>query len=351
MKSLWTKLPLFWRFQLFGWIFFVGATFPAKLLACGSLPDAIASIFLRDGISFGLTLIMRRIYQQVYQPHKTPVWILGFIFIVSGAAALLQLPPYYWMEKIFPYEEKTIFGPYVVFGILAFRGGQFLGWSLLYFGIKIYFERQAGKERLERERAMRESIELQMLRSLANTHFLCNALNTIQTILDFQKHGASLMLQALSNYLHYSLKHRWDNVVALGEEIEALENYLTIQRARLGTDLDFAEQVAKELTTVMVPGFVLQPLVENAIKYGPKAGDPRVSVRLIIQQENDTLVIRVLNTGRWITPDPYRQSGGVGLETIKRKFLWLYPNQHSLITFEEEGWVTVEIKIPLRYDS
>lgn len=343
--------PLFWRFQLAGWFCFVGATFPAKLLVCGNLSDAIGSLLLRDGISFGLTLIMRLIYRHIYRTHKTPAWILGSIFVVSGAAALLQLPPYFWMGEIFPYEEKTIFGPYAVFGIVAFRGGQFLGWSLLYFGIKIWLERQATKEKLETERALLERTELQMLRSLANTHFLCNALNTIQTILDCQKQGASKMVQALSTYLHYSLKHRWDNVVALGEEVEALDDYLVLQRGRLGSALDFAMQVAKELTPAMVPGFVLQPLVENAIKYGLKGGGHHVSVRVLIQRESDTLVIKVLNTGHWSTPDPFRQSGGVGLETIRRKFLWLYPNQHSLITFEEEGWVTVEIKIPLRYDS
>jgi two-component sensor histidine kinase len=351
MIVLWSKLSLFWRFQIIGWIVFVGATFPAKLMACGNLPDAIGSLFLRDGVSVGLTLIMRVIYRRIYRTHQTPVWILGSIFIVSGAAALLQLPPYYWMGELFPYEEKTIFGPYAVFGIVVFRGGQFLGWSLLYFSIKIWLERQASIHKLERERGMRERIELQMLRSLANTHFLCNSLNTIQTILDRQKHGASEMIQALSSYLHYSLKHRWDNVVALGEEIEALENYLAIQRARLGSSLDFAMQVATGLAKALVPGFVLQPLVENAIKYGLKDGTHQVSVRVLIQRESDTLVIKVLNTGHWSTPDPYRQSGGVGLETIQRKFLWLYPNQHSLITFEEEGWVTVEIKIPLSYDS
>ncbi len=345
------KLPIFWRFQVVGWICFIGVTFPAKLLACGNLPDVIGSLFLRDGISFGLTLIMRGIYRRIYRTHKTPFWIMGSILSVSGSAALLQLPPYFWLGEIFPYEEKTIFGPYAIIGILSFRGGQFLGWSVFYFGIKIWLERQAELKRFEHEHAMRERAELQMLRSLTNSHFLCNALNTIETIIDSQKQAARDLVQSLSDYLHYSLKHRSDDVVRLGEEIEALDNYLVLQRARLGSALDFDLQVEKELNSAIVPGFVLQPLVENAIKYGREGGSHRVSVRVLIQHESSSLVIQVYNTGRWIEPDPYRQSGGVGLETIRRKFLWLYPGRHSLITQEEQGWIMVEIKIPLLYES
>ena len=348
MNGFWTHLPIFWRFQLIGWSIFATATFPTKVLVCGDVSDAAISFLLRDGISFLLTLGMRVIYQGIYRHHKNPVWIITSILGVSSVATLLQLPPFYWLGEIYPYEERTIFGPYAAEGILLFRGGQFVGWSILYFGIKTWQEKETKEAKLKEERSMREQVELQMLRSLTNSHFLCNALSTIKETLDKGKQGASEMVQSMSDYLHYSLKHRSDNVVALGEEVEALEDYLTLQHASLGTTLDFGLQVKEELCAAMVPGFVLQPLVENAIKYGREEHHPRVTIRVLIQQQGDDLVFEVYDTGHWIVPDPHRQSGGVGLETIKRKLQWLYPDQHSITTLEEEGWVSVRIQFPLR---
>ncbi len=340
------RISLFWRFQIVGWAAFVGLTFPTKLLVCGSVSEVIGLFFLRDGVSFILTLLMRAIYRRVYQNHREPSWIVGAILVVSSAAALIQLPPYFWLGYIFPYEEKTIFGPYATVGIVSFRGGQFLGWSILYFGIKIWQEKKSDEKRLQEEHEMRQQAELQMLRSLINSHFLSNSLGTIKEMLRVQKQGADQLVQALSDYLNYSLKHRDDDEVPLGEEIKALDNYLIMQKARLGTRLDFAMQMKEEVPRAKVPGFVLQPLVENAIKYGQETNARRVTVRVLAQREEDNLVIQVLNTGRWVIPDPHRQTGGVGLETIQRKFSWLYPGQFSLTTLEEQGWVTIQIRMP-----
>lgn len=343
-----SKLSLFWRFQMFGWVAFIGLTFPTKLFVYGNVPAAIGSFFLRDGVCFVLTLLMRGIYRRIYRKHQGPFWIAGSILVVSSTAAFIQLPPYFWFSKVFPLEERTIFGPYAAVGIVSFRGAQFLGWSILYFGIKIWQEKQADQKRLQEEHEMRQQAELQMLRSLINSHFLSNSLGTIKETLRIQKQGTDEMVQALADYLNYSLRHRDDYEVPLSEEIEALDNYLVLQRARLGAGLDFGMQVDHEVAAAKVPGFVLQPLVENAIKYGYEAVSRRVSIRVLIQREGSRLVIQVLNTGRWIVPDPYRQTGGVGLENIQRKFSWLYPGESSLTTLEEQGWVTVQISIPFR---
>jgi LytS/YehU family sensor histidine kinase len=267
--------------------------------------------------------------------------------VASAIAAILQLPAFYLFGEIFPYEEKTIFGRYVVPGILTFRGGQFLGWSLLYFGIKVWLDKESDEKRLEEEQAKRNEAELLMLRSLINSHFLVNSLNTVLNVLERQTQGAREMVQSLSDYLNYSLRHRRDNLVRLGEEVEALEDYLALEKARLGHELDFSQQVEADLRSTNVPGFLLQPLIENAIKYGRETCHSRVLVRLMIQREGDDLLLQVCNTGKWIEPDPYRKSGGIGLEVIQRKLAWMYPNRHSLTTLDEEGWVTVQIKIPI----
>ena len=154
------------------------------------------------------------------------------------------------------------------------------------------------------------------------------------------------MILALSQYLNYSLKYRSEYMVPIHAEVEALNNYMILQEAHLGDTLDFGIRVKDEMRSAKVPGFVLQPLVENAVKYGRETNSGNVWVRVSIYREEANLVIKVSNTGRWVKPDPYRQTGGVGLETIKRQFCRLYPARFTFTTLEEEGWVTVEIKIP-----
>lgn len=347
LSAFWSNLPLFWRFQLIGWLCISLATFPTKISVCGNLPCAIGSFLLWDGISFLLTLGMRWVYQDIYLDHLTSTWIAAAVFGGSAVATLVQVLLFETIGGIFPYEEKTIFGQFATIGILFYRGGQFLGWSVLYFAIKIWLEAQAKEKKLEEERQMRQEAELQMLRSLTNSHFLTNALNTIQKTLDTGREGASKMIQSLADYLNYSLRHRSDNFVPLGEEVDALGDYLTLQKARWGSALDYGIQLQEDLVSAEVPGFVLQPLVENAIKYGRESESGKVSIRVVVQQDGNNLLIDVFNTGRWIQPDAYRQSGGVGLDTIKGKLQWLYPNQHSFTTLEEEGWVTVSIRIPV----
>jgi LytS/YehU family sensor histidine kinase len=344
MRTL-LRISLFWRFQIVGWAVAIAAFFPLKLDLTNNLHQALALAFVRDGSSFFLTLALRRIYRKFWSNNG--VHMATLLIAACAIAGAAQNVLFYLLRHILPLTAEIFRTHFMTFNILYERTGLLFAWSFLYFGIKIWLEERAKERRLNEEREMREQIELQMLRSLTNSHFLCNALSTIQRTLDNGRQGAGEMVQAMSDYLNYSLKHRSDNVVPLGEEVNALEDYLVLQHAALGPILDFGLQVAKGLDTVEVPGFVLQPLVENAIKYGRETHQRRVSIRVVIQREGDRLVLEVYNTGHWILPDPRRQSGGVGLETIKRKLQWLYSDQHSFTTLEEEGWVSVRIQFPL----
>lgn len=97
-----------------------------------------------------------------------------------------------------------------------------------------------------------------------------------------------------------------------------------------------------------VPGVILQPLAENAVKYGLLTRHPPVAIRLEIRREDPFLVIQVCNTGHWMEPDPYRTSGGIGLTNLRRRLNRVYGRKYCLNTFEEEGWVTVQVFLPIR---
>lgn len=150
------------------------------------------------------------------------------------------------------------------------------------------------------------------------------------------------------NYLNYSLRHQKDDFLTMGEEYDALMDFLELEKLLFGPKLDIGSQIESSLRSVQVPGVILQPLVENAVKYGLQTRQPPVSVRLDVRTEKSRLVIQVCNTGHWIGPDPNRTFGGVGLNNVQRRLKRIYGRKYRLETFEEEGWVTVRVSLPIR---
>jgi len=331
----------FWKFQIAVWSAFVLLTLPAKMEVSESLLGAVGSYGLRDGFSFVLTCLMRQIYDCIYQNHKELPSIVGAVLTVSAMAGLLQLPVFYLVGDIFPFEERTWFAQAVPLGVFYYRTGLFACWSFLYFTFIIR------EEKRDREVRLAET-ELLMLRALINSHFMFNALNTILAALERQRTGVEEMVQALADYLNYSLRHKDDDFVSLGEEADALMDYLILEKARLHENLDIGYQIDEGLRDLRVPGIILQPLIENAIKYGCETWTPPVVVRLVVTREDSDLSIEIANTGHWIKPDPERKTGGVGLDNIRKRLNLLYPGRHHMEIVAEEGWVSVRLRIPAK---
>jgi len=342
----WAQLPLFWRFQLIGWLAFSVFSFPSKWVILENIPESVVVSIYRDGVGFLITIGMREIYRRVYHEKMSMVSLAVLVTGVSlGSGVFLTLFSLGFHEFLDFKAEKT-FTPPVIFGIYYFRTGLCFGWSLLYFGIKLMHDSMERDLRIAQAQANSERAELQMLRAQINPHFLFNSLNTILSALERQKQGVARMVQALSDYFNYSLIHKNDDFVLLGEECDALMDYLSLEKARFGDTLNMACQIDPGTRLARVPGVLLQPLVENAIKFSRETSASPFIVRLNITREKSALLIEVCNTGHWITPDPNRESGGIGLENIRKRLEWLYPGQHTLEIVREEGWVVVKLRIP-----
>lgn len=119
-----------------------------------------------------------------------------------------------------------------------------------------------------------------------------------------------------------------------------------LEEARLGKILNIACQIDGAVREIRVPGVILQPLVENAIKFGCATCSPPVIVRIAVKGENSELLIEVANTGKWIEPEERRVSGGLGLANVRQRLDWLYGGRYQLETLFEENWVSVIIRIP-----
>jgi LytS/YehU family sensor histidine kinase len=273
--------------------------------------------------------------------------LAGLLIVVSLMGGLLLMLFSLALQQMFTFEEQKIFNNEVISGIFYFRTVLCLCWSLLYFGIKQMREGAERDLRLAEAESSRQRAELQMLRAQMNPHFLFNALNTIRAELGKPGNNLKNVVQALAEYLRYSIEHRNDDLVEIGTEFDAVVGYLTVEKARFREELAIDCQIDETARTATVPGIFLQPLVENAIKYGRQTSEIplKISVR-VFPPKSGRIRMEVSNTGRWMEPDPRRKLGGVGLSNLRQRLALIYPGRHSFGTAEENGWVTASIEIP-----
>lgn len=333
-EGLSMNLPRFLHFQIAVWAVFSLFIFPAKLETENGSLSALVSFAIHDGISIILTFGLGAIYQRLYRKYDAIIWFGGVIIPCLACAAVIQVLLFWLIGDIFPSERRTIFGSSISLGIFYFRFGLFTCWSLLYF--------MARNQREEAER------DLRMLRAQMNPHLLTNALGQVISELEPVHARAAGMVQSLINYFNYSLRHQNDDFVTVGEEYDALKDYLKLVEVRFGRRLDVCCLIDPSIHSVKVPGIILQPLVENAIKYGMQTNHSRVSVRIEAGLQDAWLVLQVHNTGHWIEPDPHRKMGGIGLDNLNRRLRHLYGRKHHIETFEGEGWVTIRVTIPAK---
>ncbi len=342
------RLPLFWRFQIAGWLAFIVFTFPLKWVVLENFPGSVLVSAYRDGVGFFLTLGMREIYRRVSDAHPSPArlaFVLAGVSMIGGAILTLL---YVGFHGLLDLEEKKIFSPDMIFAIFYFRTGLCAAWSLLYFGIKHIRDSMARDVELARKETERQRLEIQMLRAQINPHFLFNALNTIIAAIGKPGQHAKELVQAFAEYLRYSLKNRDSTLVPLREEMEAIEGYLTVEKARHRDDLEIESSVDPSAHEALVPGVLIQPLVENAIKYGKKTSPRPLRIRLAVTRGTaGSLRLDVSNTGRWVTEIIPDEAGGIGMANLRQWLRAIYGEKHTIKASEESGWVRVRVEIPL----
>ena len=217
----------------------------------------------------------------------------------------------------------------------------FLGWSFGYFWLKA--ETALRNETLLAEEAVREAhrMELQMLRAQLDPHFLFNSLNGIATEIPAHPDSATEMVRELSDYLRYSLDHRKRAISPLSEELDAMGAYLAIEKARFGERLSVRIEATAEARCRNVPSFLLQPLVENAVKHGLSHSRHPMNLTISASVQRDLLTIEVANTGILPAPDPSKD--GIGLDTLRRRLALNYPHRHDFTLTADCGCVQAKL--------
>lgn len=218
-----------------------------------------------------------------------------------------------------------------------------VNWCAFYFGYQLVRDHNSTEVRALRAESEALRNELKHLQAQISPHFLFNALNTVQACRD-DPDAITTLTQALAAYLRFLIQPAAP-LEPLSRELDALENYLTILEVRFGDGLEAGIDCDFDVRGVPVPAVMVQPLVENVIKYGGQTGPRPIRVHVTARREGEWLAIEVANTGRWVAPGG-GQSTGTGLHSLERRLQLLAGPACTVTHREDDGWVRVLIRIP-----
>lgn len=322
----------FWRLNLLAWLAFGFVTFFVRWIFQQDLARALVFTLLSESAAFGASLLLRPFYRKLGLSFQLRTAVLIAVFSLLAAVALAALSHLFasvtgWNNPHFTPLEDTILRLLLMWTV-------FMGWSFAYFWLKTELTLRS-EAHLARE-AVREAyrMELRMLRAQLDPHFLFNSLNGIASEIHPHPDAAAEMVRELSDYLRYSLDHRKRATSPLADELNAMKSYLDIEKARFGDRLSIAVDASEEARWRNVPSFLLQPLVENAVKHGLSNSLAPLQLAIVAKTVGDTLFIDVTNTGNLDLTDSARE--GLGLDTLQRRLELHYPHRH-LFELKSEG--------------
>ena len=225
-----------------------------------------------------------------------------------------------------------------------------LAWVGAYMGIKYYRQLQGETERALAARSMAHQAQLKMLRYQLNPHFLFNTLNAISTlILDRDNATANRMVQGLSSFLRHSLDNDPMQRVTLRQELDALTLYLDIEKIRFAERLRIETAIEEDCWRALLPSLLLQPLVENAIKYAVAKQVAGGLLRIEAERDGEQLVLRVIDDGPGcsaIEGDQLPPGKGVGLRNTRERLHVLYGDTGGFSVRNRERGIEVTLRLP-----
>jgi hypothetical protein len=343
-KPVWSA-KLFWGFQAAFWflaalsLFFLVSTYMP-------LEELSAIVTGRTGTGVLLTVLLHRFYQSSFfrRQERLAGWlgVIVMTVVTSLAASAVWVALIRWAH--FP--EINTENPFV--DITISRLFNLLIWHSMYFGIEVVLKTHALEVEASEAKVAIQAAELRQLHAQINPHFLFNSLNTIKANLADPALAAE-GLQNLSDYLHFALQESRP-LEPLSRELDSLESYFRLQSLRFGPDLDCLIETSPAALKTSVPPMLIQPLLENAFKFGLKTGPLPLRIEIKASTDREFLVLTVANSGRWL---PYRTDAdghGIGISNLRRRLQLLLGERASLRFAESDGFVTACVHLPLGPD-
>lgn len=258
------------------------------------------------------------------------VWLLAINWILSSL-----IPDASYLAFLSKSLPIRFFGAFLITGLAAM-----ISWIIYSYEE----QRQNEKRKAEAEKLTREA-ELFKLRKQLHPHFLFNSLNSISALTGSRPEEARRMVQQLADFLRGTLKNEEELRVTLEEELRLLQLYLDIEKVRFGHRLDTLVEKDETCLAAKIPQLLLQPIVENAIKFGLYDTTENVLIKITAKREDHLLSISVQNPFDPNTSNT-KKGTGFGLSSISRRLYLLYGRNDLLETKPEGNIFNTTVKIP-----
>jgi two-component system, LytTR family, sensor kinase len=310
--------------------------------------ERVVSIILLCAIGLWFTHLYRNhIKRESWVSHPLKK-LIPRIFTASIVIGSILFSLIYTSNQIFEIYEPSRFNSSSILIGTVNLSSVIIFWSLIYFAFH-YFEnyKRAEIESLIWENAVKE-FELRTLRSQLNPHFMFNALNSIRALIKEDPQNAQTAVTRLSNLLRYALKIERAESVPLEEEIEAVQNYLALEKIRFEERLKYNIKIDSNTGRIDIPPMMIQTLVENGIKHGISRRKEGGTINIESSLNDSKLHIKIINTGQ-IDPEALKVSAGFGINNTKHRLSLIYGEkaQFQISNFNEEE-VLAELTISTR---
>ncbi|CAA9480296.1 MAG: Autolysin sensor kinase [uncultured Sphingomonadaceae bacterium] len=343
------KNRAFWLLQSAGWTgYFV-------LRSVGNIANQVSAVFvihtaLLTAAGYSLTLLMAAVYRKLLRLRPLVTWSATAAVVLVAAALYSAIETWSWATFLRPGAQPDS-AEYLGAILLGFI--LLTAWTGLYYGVNYYLLLEEQVDQMVRLESQASAAQLAMLRYQLNPHFLFNTLNSISTlVLLKQTDRANAMLSRLSSFLRYTLVNEPTAQVTLAQEMETLKLYLEIEKMRFEARLRPHFFLDPAAAKARLPSLLLQPLVENAIKYAVTPQEEGADIRIDARRDGSRVEISVADTGPGPTADVGRRavtSTGVGLQNIRDRLTQAFgPDARFDVGSNADGGFTVTIAIPFQ---
>ena len=326
------RTRLFWLLQIGGWGLY-GVAILLALLPYMKWRDALVFRGALTGSCFvaslGLHLICRMLWREKAGAFKIAAVVLSYCSVLGYVSAVVAI----WTEaKMFPMQWSA---EHVSLWLASLNAGVnaaivLVAWAALYFGIKHYEQIEEERRRMLTMEASARDAQLRALRYQVQPHFLFNTLNAISTlVVEGNPQAATTMISRLADFFRATLDED-QHETTLEQEIHLTEQYLAIEKTRLGERLAIEIDVAPAALDVPVPRMLLQPLAENAIRHCIAPRTAGGTLRITVKRENDRMRLAISDSGNGASsPRGYdKWRSGVGLANTEERLRQTYGDDY-----------------------
>jgi LytS/YehU family sensor histidine kinase len=344
------KNRAFWRLQTLGWAFYLMLRI-ASGVGNGMDASFLIPLLVSVATGYSITLVLSAVFRWLIARSPIMTWTGAVIAVIVSVAAFSAIDA--WVFNMMDRAGGTFDGA-LFLGSITINFLLIAAWSALYFGINFYIILEQRADELLHLESQASSAQLAMLRYQLNPHFLFNTLNSISTlVLLKQTERANAMLSRLSSFLRYTLVYEPTAQVTLAQEVETLKLYLDIEKMRFEERLRTTFDVDPAASKARLPSLLLQPLVENAVKYAVTPQEDGADISLEARLIGDKVRIVVSDTGQGLNGavSSTTSSTGVGLANIRDRLAQAY-GEDQMIEYgtTPEGGFSVTIELPYRED-